>query len=44
VALRSALGVDLSLSDCERLIGAADRDGNGVVDFEEFCAICRGML
>ena len=44
VALRSALGVDLSLSDCERLVGAADRDGNGVVDFEEFCAICRGML
>lgn len=44
VALRSALGVDLSRSDCERLVAAADRDGSGEIDFDEFCAICRGML
>ena len=30
--------------DCERLVAAADRDGSGEIDFDEFCAICRGML
>ena len=29
VALRVALGVDLSKSDCQQLVAAADRDGDG---------------
>mmetsp|Transcript_70899 Transcript_70899/g.140646 ORF Transcript_70899/g.140646 Transcript_70899/m.140646 type:complete len:325 (-) Transcript_70899:90-1064(-) len=41
IALRVALSVDLTISDCESLVGEADRDGNGVVDFEEFKIICR---
>ena len=44
VALRQVLGADLSLDDCEKLVGAADRDGNGVVDFQEFCFVCRGEV
>ena len=44
VALRSALGVDLSRSDCQRLVAAADKDGTETIDFGEFRAICRGML
>lgn len=44
VALRSALGMDLSRSDCERLVAAADKDGTETIDFGEFRAICRGML
>ena len=44
VALRGALGVDLSQSDCARLVAAADKDGTETLDFEEFCAICKGML
>jgi hypothetical protein len=44
VALRSALGVDLSKSDCQRLVAAADKDGTETIDFGEFRAICRGML
>ena len=44
VALRTALGVDLSRSDCEHLIAVADKDGTGTVDFGEFRNICRGLL
>lgn len=44
IALRVSLGSDVSLEDCERLVMAADADGNGVVDYEEFVAICRDEL
>ena len=44
IALRSALGAELSRSDCERLVGLADKDGTQTVDFEEFKAICRGAI
>ena len=44
VALRVALGDDLSIEDCRGLVRSADRDGNGVVDFEEFGFICRGQV
>ena len=44
VALRVALGLDLSRGECERLVALADRDGDGNIDFEEFTALCRGRL
>mmetsp|Transcript_15799 Transcript_15799/g.32412 ORF Transcript_15799/g.32412 Transcript_15799/m.32412 type:complete len:313 (+) Transcript_15799:3-941(+) len=40
VALRAAIGCDVALADCERLVGEADTDGDGVVDFHEFQHIC----
>ena len=42
VALRVALGVDLSREDCVLLIGSVDTDGTGTVDFGEFKAVCNG--
>ena len=44
LGLRVVLGVDLAIGDCEKLINQADRDGNGVVDFDEFAAICRNQV
>lgn len=44
VALRVALGLDLSRDDCEQLISAADKDGTGTVDFAEFKAVCSQQL
>ena len=44
MSLRVALGDDLSIEDCRGLVRSADRDGNGVVDFEEFGFICRGQV
>ena len=44
IALRVVLGSDLSLDDCVQLVSAADRDGNGAVDFQEFCFVCRGEI
>ena len=41
-ALRVLLGADLSVEDVKKLIDRADRDGNNVVDFQEFCWVCRG--
>lgn len=41
VALRKVLGADLPLEDCQDLVSAADADGNGVVDLDEFVDICR---
>ena len=35
-------GEDVPLDDCKELIGAIDSDGDGVVDFSEFCDICQG--
>ena len=29
------------LEDCARLVGSVDADGDGVIDFKEFEAICR---
>lgn len=44
VALRVALGVDLSREDCVQLVAAADKDGTGTVDFGEFKAVCSQQL
>ena len=44
VALRVALGLDLSLEDCQELVAFADRDGTGQVEFDEFKAVCREQL
>lgn len=44
VALRAALGLDLTVDDCRRLVAMADRDGDGNVDFDEFCDICKQRL
>lgn len=41
VALKIATGADLDLDDCEKLVGLADADGSGVLDFDEFKAVCR---
>jgi CBS-domain-containing membrane protein len=41
VALRAAVGAELELADCERLVSVSDCNGDGVVDFDEFAAICR---
>ena len=40
-ALQVALGAELTLKDCQQLIAAVDKDGNGEVDFGEFKDICR---
>ena len=37
VAMRSLIGADLPLSDCEAVISSVDTDGNGTIDFDEFC-------
>ena len=44
VALRVALGIDLSLSDVSVLVQVADKDGTESVDFDEFTAIVRRKL
>lgn len=44
VALRVALGLDLSLSDVTALLQVADKDGTESVDFDEFVAIVRRRL
>lgn len=41
IALRTAIALDLPMSSCSRLIGSADKDGSGTIDFKEFEAICR---
>jgi hypothetical protein len=43
VALRAFSGVDVPLSDCEATIRAFDADGNGSIDFSEFCHAVNGM-
>jgi Ca2+-binding EF-hand superfamily protein len=42
VALRVTTGEDLTLDESQKLINAADVDGDGVINFEEFKAICEG--
>ena len=44
VALRMARGEFVSKEKAAELIGSADADGDGVIDFREFCDICNGML
>jgi len=44
IALRIVLGLDLTIDDCEHLVGHADRDGTGTVDFDEFKIICGAVL
>ena len=41
LALRVALGVDVSAGDVDRLIGQIDNDGNGVLNFEEFTSMVK---
>ncbi|KAL3719490.1 hypothetical protein ACJRO7_004454 [Eucalyptus globulus] len=38
-AVMKKLGEKCSLSDCRRMIGSVDRDGDGQVDFDEFKAM-----
>jgi EF-hand domain pair len=38
VALRAATGTDISLSDTREILKSVDSDGNGSLDFNEFCA------
>lgn len=38
VALRAATGTDISIADANAMIRCVDSDGNGTVDFDEFCA------
>ncbi|XAR72197.1 hypothetical protein NMG60_11018756 [Bertholletia excelsa] len=35
----SSLGEDCSIAECRKMISGVDRDGNGVIDFEEFKAM-----
>jgi hypothetical protein len=37
LALRASVGVDLSIEDCAFMIGSVDTDGDGMIDFNEFC-------
>ena len=41
LAMKVALGIELGLDDCKRLVGDVDTDGNGVIDFGEFRQICK---
>jgi len=43
LALRVAVGADLPMSECEKIVQAADCDGNGLVEFSEFVAICKQL-
>ena len=38
VALRAATGTDISLADTQEILQSVDSDGNGSLDFDEFCA------
>ena len=38
VALRAATATDISIADANAIIRSVDSDGNGTVDFDEFCA------
>ena len=44
VALRGAVGLELSLDDCRQLVAFADRDGTGRLEFDEFRAMIDGMI
>lgn len=37
-------GADLPWEDAEEFIRIHDADGDGVISFEEFCAIVRGQV
>jgi hypothetical protein len=41
IALRSLIGVDVSLGDCEWLIAEADGNGDHMIDYDEFAHICQ---
>ena len=43
-ALRVTTGLDLSLPTCQSLVKQMDKDGNGVVDFDEFLAITQEQI
>jgi Ca2+-binding EF-hand superfamily protein len=36
---RETRGADVSLDECEEMIGSIDADGDGVISFEEFAAL-----
>lgn len=44
LALRAVLGTDRPLKECRKLVAAIDADGNGVVEFDEFKAVCHAGL
>jgi len=41
MALRVAIGADVSLADCQKLIASHDIDGTSSLDFKEFCGIVK---
>ena len=43
LALRVAIGADLPLEKCEAIVHAADQDGNGLIEFKEFAAVCKRL-
>ena len=38
LALRAAIGADLTVNDCKFMIRAVDSDGDRTIDSEEFCS------
>lgn len=36
---RQTRGADVSLEECEEMIGSIDADGDGVISFDEFVAL-----
>ena len=43
VALRVVTGADLPLSECKKLVLAADKTGDGLINFKDFKMICSEM-
>lgn len=41
IALKVAIGIELSVADCTAMIAQYDKDGTDTVDFNEFIMICR---
>ncbi len=44
LALRASTGDDISLEKCNDMIGSVDCDGDGTLDFDEFCELVNNIL